>query len=52
MTGLRALLVRNLTIQSIAEAVALLCGLASSVLLSRHLGVAGFGVFNYAFAFM
>jgi len=52
MIGLRALLVRNLTIQSIAEAVALACGLASAVLLSRHLGVAGFGVFNYAFAFM
>ena len=52
MTGLRALLVRNLTIQSIAEAVALACGLASAVLLSRHLGVTGFGVFNYAFAFM
>ena len=52
MIGLRALLARNLTIQSIAEAVALACGLASAVLLSRHLGVTGFGVFNYAFAFM
>ena len=52
MIGLRTLIVRNLTIQSIAEAVALACGLASSILLSRHLGVAGFGAFNYAFAFM
>ena len=52
MIGLRTLIVRNLTIQSIAEAVALACGLASAVLLSRHLGVTGFGVFNYVFAFM
>ena len=52
MIGLRTLIVRNLTIQSIAEAVALACGLASSILLSRHLGVTGFGAFNYAFAFI
>jgi len=52
MMGLRALLFRNLTIQTISEAVAVACGLASSILLSRYLGVAGFGAFNYAFAFM
>ncbi len=52
MIGIRALLVRNLTIQAVSEAVALACGLASAVLLSRHLGVAGYGVFNYAFAFI
>lgn len=52
MIGLRALLVRNLTLQTIAEAVALACGLASAALLSRHLGVAGYGAFNYAFAFI
>lgn len=51
MIGLQALLVRNLTLQSIAEAVGLACGLASAALLSRHLGVAGYGAFNYAFAF-
>ncbi len=52
MIGLRALLVRNLTLQSIAEAVGLACGLASAALLSRHLGVAGYGAFNYVFAFI
>lgn len=52
MTNLRALIVRNVTIQSAAEAVALACGLASAALLSRHLGVTGFGAFNYVFAFM
>ena len=51
MIGIRALLVRNLTIQTISEAVTLACGLASAVLLSRHLGLAGYGVFTYAFAF-
>lgn len=52
MIGLRALLVRNLTLQAIAEAVGLACGLASAALLSRHLGVAGYGAFNYVFAFI
>lgn len=51
MIGIRALLVRNLTIQTVSEAVSLACGLASAALLSRHLGLAGFGAFNYAFAF-
>jgi O-antigen/teichoic acid export membrane protein len=52
MIGIRALLVRNLTIQAVSEAVAMACGIASSILLSRYLGVEGFGTFNYAFAFM
>lgn len=51
MIGIRALLVRNLTIQTVSEAVSLACGLAGSAILSRHLGLAGFGAFNYAFAF-
>ena len=52
MIGIRALLVRNLTIQTLSEAVALGCGLASAVLLSRHLGLAGYGIFTYTFAFI
>ncbi|MBA3948535.1 MAG: flippase [Acidobacteria bacterium] len=52
MIGIRALLVRNLSIQGTTEAVALACGLASAAILSSHLGLAGFGAFNYAFAFM
>ncbi|MDQ3069294.1 MAG: flippase [Acidobacteriota bacterium] len=52
MTSLRPLLVRNLTIQTISEAVGLACGLATSMLLARYLDFAGFGAFNYAFAFM
>jgi O-antigen/teichoic acid export membrane protein len=51
MIGIRALLVRNMTIQGVTEVVAMACGLASSAILSRHLGLAGFGAFNYAFAF-
>lgn len=52
MIGIRALLVRNLSIQGATEAVALMCGVATVAVLSRHLGLAGFGAFNYAFAFM
>lgn len=52
MQGLRALLVRNLTMQGIGEAIALACGLLSTMVLSRYLDVAGFGAFNYVFAFM
>lgn len=52
MIGIRALLIRNLTIQTLSEAVALGCGLASAVLLSRHLGLAGYGIFTYTFAFV
>lgn len=52
MKGIGAVVARNLTIQAASEAVALACGLAMAALLSRHLGVEGFGAFNYAFAFM
>lgn len=51
-TGLRQLVIRNLSLQTVAEAIAMACGLASTMVLSRHLDVAGFGAFNYAFAFM
>ena len=50
--GLRALILRNLTAQSVGEGVALACGLVSTLILSQYLGVAGFGAFNYVFAFM
>lgn len=50
--GLRRLVLRNLSLQTVGEGVALACGLASSVVLSRALDVAGFGAFNYAFAFL
>lgn len=51
-TGIRRLVIRNLSLQTMSEGIALACGLASSMVLSRHLDVAGFGAFNYAFAFM
>ncbi len=50
--GLRRQIVRNLSLQTISEGIGLLCGLASAIVLSRHLDVAGFGAFNYAFAFL
>lgn len=50
--GLKRLVLRNLSLQTVSEGVALACGLASAVILSRHLDVAGFGAFNYAFAFL
>ena len=49
---LRRLLVKNLTLQSATEAVSLSTGLLVTLVLSRHLGVAGFGQFNYLFAFL
>lgn len=52
MGGIRALVVRNLAPQTLSEAVTLVCSLASTVILSRYLDVAGFGAFNYVFAFM
>jgi len=52
MQGLRRLVLRNLSYTTAAEIVALACGLASTVILSRYLDVAGFGAFNYVFAFM
>jgi O-antigen/teichoic acid export membrane protein len=52
MQGLRRLVLRNLSYKTAAEIVALACGLASTIILSRYLDIAGFGAFNYAFAFM
>ena len=52
MPGIRDLVIRNLGLQTFTEGVALLCGLASTIIVSRHLDVAGFGAFNYAFAFI
>ena len=49
---LRRLLIKNLTLQGAAEAVALASGLLVTLVLSRQLGVAGFGQFNYLFAFL
>jgi O-antigen/teichoic acid export membrane protein len=46
------MIVRNLTLQSATEAVSLASGLLVTLVLSRHLGVAGFGQFNYLFAFL
>jgi O-antigen/teichoic acid export membrane protein len=48
---LRRLLVKNTTIQMVAQAVAVLTGLGNSWVLSRCLGVEGFGQFSYVFAF-
>jgi len=48
----RRLLVKNLTLQSVTEVVGLASGLLVTLVLSRHLGVAGFGQFNYLFAFL
>lgn len=50
--NLRRLLVRNLTYQGATEAVGLTSGLIVTLVLSRHLGVEGFGGFNYLFAFL
>ncbi len=50
--SLRRLLVRNLTLQGAAEAVGLTTGLVTTIVLSRHLGVTGFGGFSYLFAFL
>lgn len=52
MPAIRDLVIRNLGLQTFSEGVALVCGLASTVIVSRHLDVAGFGALNYAFAFM
>lgn len=49
--SLRRLLIKNTGVQMIAQAVSLVVGLATSLVLSRYLGVEGFGQFNYIFAF-
>lgn len=47
----KQLLVKNTGVQLGAQAVSLLTGLAVNAILSRKLGVEGFGQFNYIFAF-
>lgn len=47
----RRLLLKNTTIQMVAQAVAILAGLGNSLVLSRYLGVEGFGRVSYIFAF-
>jgi O-antigen/teichoic acid export membrane protein len=49
--NLRRVLIKNTGVQMIAQAVSLAIGLATSAVLSRYLGVEGFGQFNYIFAF-
>ena len=51
-SSLRRLFAKNLTLQSVTEAIGLTSGLLVTLVLSRHLGVAGFGQFNYLFAFL
>jgi O-antigen/teichoic acid export membrane protein len=45
-------LLRNLTWQGASQGVGVLCGMAVSLLLARYLGTAGFGAFNYVFAYI
>jgi len=49
--NLGRLLIKNTGVQMIAQAVSLVIGLVTSLVLSRYLGVEGFGQFNYIFAF-
>jgi O-antigen/teichoic acid export membrane protein len=49
--AVRRLLLKNTSIQIVAQAVGLITGLGNSLVLSRYLGVEGFGQFNYIFAF-
>jgi len=49
--SLQRLLLRNTGVQIAAQAVSLGVGLGTSLVLSRYLGVEGFGQFNYIFAF-
>jgi O-antigen/teichoic acid export membrane protein len=48
----RRMLARHATAQVAAQGVALVCGLVMAAVLSRHLGVDGFGSFSYLFAFI
>jgi len=50
--SLRGLLARHAVVQAVTQAVALATGLVMSAVLSRHLGVDGFGSFTYLFAFI
>jgi len=50
--GLPRLLWKNTLAQAGAQMVGLAVGLATAMLLSRHLGVNGYAQFNYVFAFL
>ncbi len=49
--NLRRLLIKNTGVQAVAHGINLAIGLATAFVLSRYLGVEGFGQFNYIFAF-
>ncbi len=50
--SLTGILIRNTSVQLVAQAVSVAVGLVTSLVLSRYLGVEGFGQFNYVFAFL
>jgi len=50
--SLRGLLARHAVAQAVTQAVALATGLVMAAVLSRYLGVDGFGRFTYLFAFI
>jgi len=49
--SLKSLLIENTIFQGVGHIVSLGIGLATTILLSRYLGVERFGQFNYIFAF-
>lgn len=49
---LRWLVAKNTAVQLLAQAAFVLIGVAMTMVLSRHLGVDGFGYFSYVFAFL
>ncbi len=49
--NLKTLLIKNTGFQLVAHAVSMGIGLVTTIVLSRYLGVEGFGQFNYVFAF-
>lgn len=49
--NLKSLLIKNTGIQVVAQGISLGIGLVTVMVLSRYLGVEGFGQFNYIFAF-
>lgn len=49
--SLRSALIKNTGVQIAAQALSLCVGLMTAMVLSRYLGVEGFGQFNYIFAF-
>ena len=48
---LRGVLIKNMRVQAASHVASLALGLAMAAVLSRHLGVEGYGQFNYVFAF-